>query len=162
MHMKCIFLTYPRTSINGFIWWNNNIFCYFPLKSKANISLHITGLWFHRIKIQKLQHFFFFFFFSSILLGAAGPSFFWGLVIVFYLIHHLCLMVCWPSINWAPGCQTIGESHSGDTETLWHDGYRFIRSRACSAFGNYSLPIRFNCLFELGAGGLEGLVGLPA
>ena len=30
----------------------------------------------------------------STLLGAAGPSFFWGLVIVFYLIHHLCLMVC--------------------------------------------------------------------
>ena len=28
----------------------------------------------------------------------------------------------------------------------------FIRSRARSAFGNYSLPIRFNCLFELGAG----------
>ena len=26
----------------------------------------------------------------------------------------------------------------------------------------YSLPIRFNCLFELGAGGLEGLIGLPA
>ena len=65
-------------------------------------------------------------------------------------------------IFWAPGCQTIGESHSGDTETLWHDGYRFIRSRARSAFGNYSLPIRFNCLFELGAGGLEGLIGLSA
>ena len=30
------------------------------------------------------------------------------------------------------------------------------------AFGNYSLPIRFNCLFELGLGGLEGLIGLPA
>ena len=45
---------------------------------------------------------------------------------------------------------------------LWHDGYCFIRSRARSAFGNYSLPIRFNCLFELGAGGLEGLIGLPA
>ena len=45
---------------------------------------------------------------------------------------------------------------------LWHDGYRFIRSRARSAFGNYSPPIRFNCLFELGAGGLEGLIGLPA
>ena len=54
------------------------------------------------------------------------------------------------------GCQTIGESHSGDTETLWHDGYRFIRSRARSAFGNYSLPIRFNCLFELGASGFRG------
>ena len=78
------------------------------------------------------------------------------------LIHHLCLMICWPNIIWAPGCQTIGESHSGDTETLWYDGYRFIRSRARSAFGNYSLPIRFNCLFELGAGGLEGLIGLPA
>ena len=36
---------------------------------------------------------------------------------------------------------------------MWHDEYRFIRSRARSAFGNYSLPIRFNCLFELGAGG---------
>ena len=56
----------------------------------------------------------------------------------------------------------FGESHSGDTETLWYDGYRFIRSRARSAFGNYSLPIRFNCLFELGAGVLEGLIGLPA
>ena len=31
-----------------------------------------------------------------------------------------------------------------------------IRSRARSAFGNYSLPIRFNCLFELGAGGFRG------
>ena len=59
-------------------------------------------------------------------------------------------------IIWAPGCQTIGESHSGDTETLWYDGYRFIRSRARSAFGNYSLPIRFNCLFELGAWGFRG------
>ena len=71
-------------------------------------------------------------------------------------------MICWPNIIWAPGCQTIGESHSGDTEALWYDGYRFIRSRARSAFGNYSLPIRFNCLFELGAGGLEGLICLPA
>ena len=72
-------------------------------------------------------------------------------------------MICWPNIIWAPGCQTIGESHSGDTETLWYDGYHFIRSKARSAFGNYSLPIRFNCLFELGAGGgLEGLIGLPA
>ena len=70
-------------------------------------------------------------------------------------------MAAW-KCNWAPGCQTIGESHSGDTETLWYDGYRFIRSRARSAFGNYSLPIRFNCLFELGAGGSEGLIGLPA
>ena len=65
-------------------------------------------------------------------------------------------MICWPNIIWAPGCQTIGESHSGDTETLWYDGYRFIHSRARSAFGNYSLPIRFNCLFELGAGGFRG------
>ena len=24
----------------------------------------------------------------------------------------------WPSINWVPGCQTIGESHSGDMETF--------------------------------------------
>ena len=23
-----------------------------------------------------------------------------------------------PSINWVPGCQTIGESHSGDMETF--------------------------------------------
>ena len=37
-----------------------------------------------------------------------------------------------------------------------------MRSRARSAFGNYSPPIRFNCLFEKGAGGLEGLIGLPA
>ena len=47
MHMKCIFLTYPRTSINGFIWWNNNniniFFCYFPLKSR--IIPHYTSLW---------------------------------------------------------------------------------------------------------------------
>ena len=55
MHMKCIFLTYSRTSINGFAWWNNNnnnnnnnndnnnIFCYFPLKSK--IKSHYTSLW---------------------------------------------------------------------------------------------------------------------
>ena len=28
-------------------------------------------------------------------------------------------------------------------------------------FGNYSPPIHFNCLFEQGAGGLEGLIGLP-
>ena len=56
----------------------------------------------------------------------------------------------------------IGESHSGATETLWHDGYRFILSRARSAFGNYSPPIRFNCLFERGAGGLDGLIGLSA
>ena len=33
---------------------------------------------------------------------------------------------------------------------------------ARSAFGNYSPPIRFNCLFEQGTGGLEGLIGLPA
>ena len=39
---------------------------------------------------------------------------------------------------------------------------RFIRSRAGSAFGNYSPPTRFNCLFEQGVGGLEGHIGLPA
>ena len=49
----------------------------------------------------------------------------------------------------------IGESHSGDTVTLWHVGYRFIRSGARSAFGNYSPPIRFNCLLEQGAGGFR-------
>ena len=31
-----------------------------------------------------------------------------------------------------------------------------MRSRARSAFGNYSLPICFNCLFELGGGGGGG------
>ena len=35
-------------------------------------------------------------------------------------LYTNCL--CWPSINWVPGCQTIGESHSGDMETLWCDG----------------------------------------
>ena len=34
--------------------------------------------------------------------------------------------------------------------------------RASSAFGNYSPPTRFNCLFEQGVGGLEGRTGLPA
>ena len=24
-----------------------------------------------------------------------------------------------PRINWVPGCQSIGESHSGDMEMLW-------------------------------------------
>ena len=36
------------------------------------------------------------------------------------LLYTNCL--CWPSINWVPGCQMIGESHSGDMETLWCDG----------------------------------------
>ena len=35
-------------------------------------------------------------------------------------LYTNCL--CWPSINWVPGCQTIGESHSGDMETLWRGG----------------------------------------
>ena len=37
-----------------------------------------------------------------------------------------------------------------------------MRSRARSAFGNYSQPTHFNCLFEQGVGGLEGRIGLPA
>ena len=41
-------------------------------------------------------------------------------------------------------------------------GQRVIRSRARSAFGNYSPPARFNCLCEQGMGGLEGRIGLPA
>ena len=39
---------------------------------------------------------------------------------------------------------------------------RFIRSKAGSAYGNYSPPTRFNCLCEQGVGGLEGFIGLPA
>ena len=30
------------------------------------------------------------------------------------------------------------------------------------AFGSYSPPTRFNCLFEKGVGGLEGRIGLAA
>ena len=52
----------------------------------------------------------------------------------------------------------IGESHSGDMATLWRGGKRFLRSRAFSAFGNYSPPTRFNCLSEQGVGGLEGCI----
>ena len=32
-----------------------------------------------------------------------------------------------------------------------------MRSRARSAFGNYSPPTRFNCLFEQGVGGFSGM-----
>ena len=46
---------------------------------------------------------------------------------------------------------------------LWCSGWRFIRSRVHSGFGNYSLPTSFNCLSEQGRGwGLEGCTGLPA
>ena len=50
----------------------------------------------------------------------------WLFIICFHLailglfqysaLYTNCL--CWPSINWVPGCQTIGESHSGDMETF--------------------------------------------
>ena len=56
----------------------------------------------------------------------------------------------------------IGESHFGDMEMLWCGGYRFMLSRLCSGFGNYSTPTLFSCLSEQGVGGLEGCIGLPA
>ena len=65
-------------------------------------------------------------------------------------------------INWVPGCQTTGESHSVDMERLWRGGYYFIRSRPLSGFGNYSSPTCFSCLSEQGVWGLEGRIGLPA
>ena len=42
----------------------------------------------------------------------------------------------------------------------WWITFHMLRAR--SAFGNYSPPTRFNFLFELGVGGLEGCIGLPA
>ena len=43
-----------------------------------------------------------------------------GVVTLGEFLYTNCL--CWPSINWVPGCQTIGVSHSGDMETLWRGG----------------------------------------
>ena len=50
----------------------------------------------------------------------------------------------------------IGESHSGNMETLWHGGKHFICSRPHSGFGKYSLPTCLHCLSKQGVGGFRG------